>query len=255
MRFRPCIDLHQGLVKQIVGASLDDVSEPETNFATAKSPAEFASLFRDDELHSGHVIMLGSGNEEAAKAALEAYPQGLQLGGGINPDNAKEWLDRGAAAVIVTSYLFSDGQLDLASLERMVESVGRSRLVLDLSCARTEGGYVVAADRWQTLTDFVLSSSGLESLASSCCEFLVHATDQEGRQQGIDSELVRMLADSSPIPTTYAGGIRCFEDIDLIGKLGNDRLDFTVGSALDLFGGTGVRYKDLVEYNHRGTTG
>ncbi len=251
MRFRPCIDLHQGVVKQIVGSTLDDGSDmPETNFASSeRSAADFAALYRRDKLSGGHVIKLGPGNDEAAAAALAAYPEGLHLGGGVTADNADDWLRKGAAAVVVTSYVFSDGKLNRDHLERLARDVGTDKLVLDLSCARRGDHYVVATERWQNLTDFVVDGANLEFLADYCCEFLVHATEREGKQEGIDAELVRLLGSASPIPTTYAGGIRSLEDIQTVQREGEGRLDYTVGSALDIFGGSGVRYDDLVSLN------
>ena len=248
MRFRPCIDLHQGVVKQIVGSTLGAGNDPpQTNFASHdRSAADFAALYRRDNLPGGHVIKLDPGNDEAAAAALAAYPSGLHVGGGITADNAADWLAQGAAAVIVTSYVFSEGVLDLANLERLAGEVGPARLVLDLSCARHGDRYVVATDRWQRLTDFTIDRANLESLSDFCCEFLVHATEREGKQEGIDAELVRLLGAESPLPTTYAGGIRSMEDIETVAREGDGRLDYTVGSALDIFGGTGVKYDDLV---------
>ncbi len=251
MRFRPCIDLHQGVVKQIVGSTLSDEGTLRTNFQAEKSPAHFARLYGRDGLEGGHVILLGPGNEKAAFEALKAYPGGLHLGGGMNPDNAGLWLERGAGAIIVTSYVFRDGRLRRDNLAAMVQAVGRERLVLDLSCTRQRGRYVVATDHWQKLSDFEINRENLESLAACCSEFLIHATEVEGKQQGIDADLVELLGAITPLPTTYAGGIRSFADIELIGRLGRNRLDFTVGSALDLFGGEGLRYQDLVEFNRR----
>ena len=248
MRFRPCIDLHQGVVKQIVGATLDAGDDPATNFTADRPAAYFAELYRRDGLEGGHVIKLGAGNEAAAREALEAFPGGMHIGGGIDAVNGNEWLECGAAAVIVTSYVFKDGQLHQNHLERMVEAVGAEKLVLDLSCARRDGRYVVATDRWQQFTDFEINSHNLEKLAAFCGEFLIHATDMEGKQEGIDTELVRLLGDSVPLPTTYAGGIRSLDDIEQVEQLGQERLDFTVGSALDLFGGRGVRYQDLLRF-------
>ena len=235
MRFRPCIDLHQGQVKQIVGSTLRDGAVPETNFVAEKPPAYFAELYRHDNLHGGHVIMLGPGNEQAATHALATFPGGLQLGGGINANNAPDWLDRGAAQVIVTSYAFRDSQLHRDNLQRVVDTAGRERLVLDLSCGLRDGRYVVMTDRWQQATDFEINADNLAFLAESCCEFLVHATDVEGKQQGVDEELVALLGEIAPIPTTYAGGVRSRADIDVIDRLGQGKLDFTVGSALDIF--------------------
>ncbi|HJP32088.1 MAG: phosphoribosylformimino-5-aminoimidazole carboxamide ribotide isomerase [Candidatus Latescibacteria bacterium] len=251
MRFRPCIDLHDGRVKQIVGGSLRDDAAPQTNFESVLPPAYYAELYQRDGLHGGHVIMLGPGNETAATEAVGAWPGGLQLGGGITADNAAQWLDRGAGGVIATSFVFCDGQLQRDNLERLVAAAGRDRLILDLSCAPADDGrYVVATERWQKLTDFAVSAANLEMLATCCCEFLIHATQMEGRQQGIDERLVSLLGDTTPLPTTYAGGVRSMGDVDHIEKAGQGRLDYTVGSALDLFGGSGVKYEDLVE-RHR----
>ena len=252
MRFRPCIDLHNGVVKQIVGASLQDGADPQTNFTADQPASYFANRYRQDGLHGGHVIMLGPGNEAAAAGALAAFPGGLQVGGGINPQNAAAWLQCGAAGVIVTSYLFHDGKLRRDRLQAMVDAVGASRLVLDLSCRKINDRYVAMTDRWQTATDLEINAFTLADLAPSCCEFLIHATAVEGRQAGIDADLVALLGRIAPLPVTYAGGIRSMADIEQIGDLGQDRLDFTVGSALDLFGGAGLRYADLVALNRRG---
>lgn len=247
MRFRPCIDIHEGRVKQIVGATLtDDGDAPIENFESSHSPAYYADLYRSDGLWGGHVIQLGPGCRAAAENALRAQPGFLQVGGGVTPDNAAGWLDAGAAKVIVTSCVFRDGDLDRDRLRRMADLVGPDRLVLDLSCRRTTDGYIVAADRWQTLTSLRVDPGTLEQLAGFCAEFLVHGVDVEGRRQGIEDDLVRLLGRHSPVPTTYAGGVRSLDDVARIGDLGNGRIDYTVGSALDIFGGTGVRYRDLV---------
>ena len=252
MRFRPCIDLHNGAVKQIVGASLQDGADPQTNF-TAEQPASwFAGRYCQDGLHGGHVIMLGPGNESAAADALAAFPDGLQIGGGINPQNAVAWLQRGAAGVIVTSYVFRSGELRRDRLQAMVDAVGPSRLILDLSCRKIDGRYVAMTNRWQTATDLEINASTLADLAPSCCEFLIHATAVEGLQAGIDADLVSLLGRIAPLPVTYAGGIRNLTDVEQIRALGQNRLDFTVGSALDLFGGSGLRYADLVALNRHG---
>jgi phosphoribosylformimino-5-aminoimidazole carboxamide ribotide isomerase len=246
MRFRPCIDLHQGRVKQIVGATLGDQDGPVTHFTAERPASWFAEVYKRDGLEGGHVIQLGSGNETAATQALAAYPGGLQVGGGITPENAPGWLDRGASRVIATSYLFLDGRLQPERLARLAAAVGPERLVLDLSCAPRDGRYVVMTDRWQRATDLEVTAVSLERLAGDCAEFLVHATAVEGRQQGPDPELIALLADASPLPTTYAGGIATPADVDLVELRGQGRLDFTVGAALDLFGGSGLCYADLV---------
>ena len=251
MRFRPCIDLHDGQVKQIVGGSLREGTTLQTNFESALPPAYYAGLYQRDGFDGGHVIMLGPGNETAATEALARYPGGLHVGGGITDANAGMWLDRGAGRVIATSFVFRGGQLHQDNLERLAQVAGPDRLVLDLSCAPDDNGrYVVATDRWQHLTDFEISATNLARLASFCAEFLVHATQVEGKQQGIDERLVALLGDISPLPTTYAGGVCSMKDVDLIEQAGGGRLDYTVGSALDLFGGAGVRYEELVE-RHR----
>ncbi len=240
MRFRPCIDLHDGVVKQIVGGSLvdGDPAALRTNFVAEKSPAWFAGLYRRDALHGGHVIKLGPGNDAAASAALAAWPGGLQVGGGIDADTAPLWLDRGASHVIVTSAVFSAGRIDWSRLQRLVTAVGRQRLVLDLSCRRRAENYWIVTDRWQKFTDEAISPATLDTLAQFCAEFLVHAADVEGQCAGVELDLVERLGRWSPIPTTYAGGIRDLADLKLIEDAGAGRLDATIGSALDLFGGS-----------------
>jgi phosphoribosylformimino-5-aminoimidazole carboxamide ribotide isomerase len=249
LRFRPCIDLHRGRVKQIVGGTLDDERDDAvvTNFEAGQSPDYYADLYWRDGLEGGHVIKLGPGNDAAARAALGAHPGNLQLGGGVTAANAAEWLDAGAAKVIVTSYAFLDGELAETRLEELRARVGREKLVLDLSCRRRGADYVVACDRWQTLTSVVLSAETFCYLAEYCAEFLVHAVDVEGRQAGIDADLVAHLANWCTVPVTYAGGVRSMADIEVIRRQGNAAVDYTVGSALDIFGGKGVRYSDLVD--------
>ena len=249
-RFRPCIDLHQGRVKQIVGGTLTDGGEGlRTHFVSDRPAADYAARYRRDGLSGGHVIMLGPGNVGAARKALAAYPGGLQIGGGITPENAAEYLDAGASHVIITSWLFAGDRFDPARLRRLVERVGRDRLVLDLSCRRTPAGWTVAKDRWQTLTDLDVTPDTLGRLAGSCAEFLVHAADAEGLCAGIDEALVERLARASPIPVTYAGGARSLADLDLVARLSGGAVDLAIGSALDLFGGSLIRYADCVAYN------
>lgn len=234
-----------------MGGSLRDqaLDAVTTNFVATETVSYYARLYRHDGLEGGHVIMLGPGNEDAATDALTAYPDGLQVGGGIRPENAMEWLQRGASKVIVTSYLFEDGKLSWQRLDRLTEAVGRDRLVLDLSCRRADDLYAVVADRWQTCTDVVITEHHLSHLAEFCSEFLVHGVDVEGKQTGVERALVELLGDISPLPTTYAGGVRSMDDVVLIEELGRGRLDVTVGSALDLFGGGGVRYSEMVEFD------
>lgn len=251
MRFRPCIDLHGGRVKQIVGSTLreDDPSGLKENFVSEQPPSFFANLFRQDGLRGGHVIMLGPGNEDAALEALSAWRGGFQIGGGITSKNASYWVREGASAVIVTSYVFQDGLVREDRLKDLVQEVGRERLVLDLSCRRWGSDYFIVTDLWQRFTKVVISLETLGHLAAYCQEFLIHAADVEGRCRGVDEELVRRLGQWTPIPTTYAGGARSLEDLYRVRELGRDRLDLTIGSALDIFGGTGVRYADVVAFN------
>ena len=251
-RFRPCIDLRQGAVTQIVGGSLrDDADDVVTNFVAdaAHPPDWYADRYRRDGLSGGHVIMLGPGNEAAARAALAGWPGGLQIGGGITIDNAAAWLEAGASAVIVTSWLFPGGRLAVERALALAAAVGRERVVIDLSCRRGADGWRVATDRWQTITDQAVDGPLLQLLAAHCAEFLVHAADVEGLCQGIDEALVTHLATIAPRPVTYAGGGRCLEDLDRVARLSAGRVDLTFGSALDLFGGRGVRYGDCVAWN------
>jgi phosphoribosylformimino-5-aminoimidazole carboxamide ribotide isomerase len=252
-RFRPCIDLHSGKVKQIVGSTLSDTGAGlKTNFVSDRDAAWYGELYARDELKGGHLIMLGPDNEEAAKSALSAFPGGLQLGGGIRPCNAEEYIAAGASHVIVTSYLFeADGTFSETRLNKMVAVAGKERLVIDLSCKATGNGWTVAMNRWQTLTDLHVTPETLQHLAAHCDEFLIHAVDVEGKCEGIDEALVTFLGQHSAVAMTYAGGIHRIEDLHRIQELSGGRVDATVGSALDLFGGTGVRYADLLSFNRR----
>ncbi len=248
--FRPCIDLHEGKVKQIVGGTLGD-SGLRTNFVSDHSAAWFAELYKRDGLAGGHVIMLGPGNETEARAALAAFPGGLQIGGGINAQNARDWLDAGASHVIVTSWIFREGLVDWERLGELVKTVGKNRLVLDLSCRKRGEDYFIVTDRWQKFTELTITSDTLRKLAGSCAEFLVHAADVEGLCRGIDRELVEKLGRWTPIPTTYAGGANSLRDLEEVTRLGQGKVDLTIGSALDIFGGNGVRYADAVKFNRR----
>ncbi|MEO5915638.1 MAG: phosphoribosylformimino-5-aminoimidazole carboxamide ribotide isomerase [Luteolibacter sp.] len=251
--FRPCIDLHQGKVKQIVGGSLrDDGAGPTENFVSDRPAGWFAGCFRDDALTGGHVIKLGPGNDEAAREALSAWPGGLQIGGGINESNAAEWLDAGASHVIVTSALFdADGKFLQNALRSLVEKIGRDKLVIDLSCRTMPSGWTVAMNRWQTPTELAVDHATLDRLAPFCDEFLIHAADVEGLCRGIDAKLVAHLGSWGKIPITYAGGAATMADLLLVEQAGHGAVDVTVGSALDLFGGKGLCYKDLVAWNGR----
>lgn len=251
-RFRPCIDLHQGQVKQIVGGTLNDTSgTAQTNFVSEQPPNYFASKYAEDELTGGHVIKLGPGNEEAALEALRAYPGGLQLGGGVSLENAAHYLEAGASHIIVTSMLFdAEGYFQEALLEALVAEVGKDRVVLDLSCRKTDSGWQVAMNRWQTLTDLAVTESTLMQLTDYAAEFLIHAADVEGMCQGVDEDLVTKLGEWAPLPMTYAGGARSIKDLSLVNDLSGGGVDLTIGSALDLFGGSGACYADCVRWNN-----
>lgn len=249
MRFRPCIDLHGGKVKQIVGSTLleSDTENPQTNFSSDFPPSYYSQMYRQDDLTGGHVIMLGSGNEQAAAEALAAWPGGLQVGGGITAENATHWLECGASHVIVTSYVFHDGLLDENRLQSLCRLVGRHNLVLDLSCRFRENDYYVVTDRWQKFTSLKITCRVLEELAEYCDEFLVHAVDVEGKCMGVDERLIHLLSENIPVPVTYAGGVATMADLNLVQDAGKGNLDVTVGSALDIFGGSGLRYREVVE--------
>lgn len=251
MRFRPCIDLHDGKVKQIVGGTLTDSSKGLVeNFISDKSPEYYAGMFKNDGLTGGHVIMLGTGNNEAALRALKAYPDGLHIGGGINTENAAFYLENGASHVIVTSYVFKDGEINFQNLDRILSEVGKERLVLDLSCRKKDDSYFVVTDRWQKFTEFRITAENIALLSGYCDEFLIHAVDVEGKNKGINEELVQKLGLWVNIPATYAGGASSLEDIHKLKVLGNDKLDLTIGSALDIYGGK-LQYKDILKYFNR----
>ncbi len=248
--FRPCIDLHQGQVKQIVGGSLND-DGADTNFVSNYDAPYYADLYKQYDLRGGHVIALGPGNQEQALAALAAWPQGLQFGGGVNNENATSYLEAGASHVIVTSYLFEGGQFSWKRLETIKAETGTDRLILDLSCRRTDGGWNIATDRWQTVTDTTITEESLKELGQHCSEFLIHAADVEGLQQGIDEELVSFLGQHADIPVTYAGGARSISDLKRVHQLSNGKVDLTIGSALDIFGGRGVTLAECIEWNQQ----
>lgn len=256
-KFRPCIDLHDGQVKQIVGGSLRDDASPVENFVSSRSPSWFAGKYASDGLMGGHVIKLGPGNDAAAIEALAAFPSGMQIGGGISAENARDWLDCGASHVIITSWLFgADGVLLPERLREVRDAVGPERLVIDLSCRRVSQdsgapAWCVAMNRWQKLTNVMISEQTLSMLSEFAAEFLVHAADVEGLCGGIDCELVAMLGQWGQLPITYAGGAATMEDIQLVDAASGGKVDVTVGSALDIFGGHGMRYDELVDWNQR----
>lgn len=255
MEFRPCIDIHNGRVKQIVGSSLRDQGDTaRENFVSQQDGAFYARLYKEQNICGGHIILLNSVESEyyeetrkQALLALKEYPGGLQVGGGITADNAASFIEAGASAVIVTSYVFRDGKINYENLDKLVQAVGREHVVLDLSCRYREDGYYIVTDRWQKFTDEKIDRELLDRLADSCAEFLVHAVDVEGKSSGIETDLVRLLGEWGKIPITYAGGVHSFEDLDAIYRLGNNRLNVTIGSALDLFGGP-MSYEKVIQY-------
>lgn len=251
--FRPCIDLHAGKVKQIVGGTLrDNGAGPDENFVSDKSASWFAELYREHNITGGHVIQLGRGNRQAAIDALAAWPEGMQVGGGINIDNAQEWLEAGASHVIVTSWLFDqEGKFQEKNLRDLAQEIGAERLVVDLSCRKTDAGWTVAMNRWQTLTNVDITHATLDSLAEHCDEYLIHAADVEGLCAGVDVELVKHMGAWAGIPMTYAGGVASLEDVQIVDQMSSGNIDVTVGSALDIFGGAGVTFDDLLAWNHR----
>jgi len=248
MRFRPCIDLHQGKVKQIVGETLNNEHGGVVeNFVSEFDAGYYASMYRKDGLTGGHIVMLGSGNEAAAVQALQAYPGGLQIGGGITADNAGGYIDQGASHVIVTSYLFANGMFHRDHLAKIVGAVGKERLVIDLSCKQLHGRWYVVSNQWQTFTAFEVNQDNIAFLEQYCAELLIHAVDVEGKRHGLQQNLVAQLANWVHIPATYAGGARSIEDLQTFKQLSNGRLDITIGSALDIFGGE-LSYKEVLAY-------
>ena len=255
MQFRPCIDIHNGKVKQIVGSSLRDAGDrAEENFVAEQDGAFFAKLYKDAGIRGGHIILLNpeqseyyEATREQALLALHEYPGGLQIGGGIHAGNAASFIKEGASHVIVTSYVFKDGRISFENLKRLVNAVGKEHLVLDLSCRFREDGYYIVTDRWQKFTEEKVTTELLDRLAGYCDEFLVHAVDVEGKASGIEEELAGLLGRWNRIPVTYAGGVRNFDDLRKIRELGHGHLNVTIGSALDLFGGT-MSYQKVLDY-------
>ncbi len=253
MEFRPCIDIHNGSVKQIVGGSLQDKNDAALeNYVSEQDAAFYARMYREYQIRNGHIILLNpvtspyyEKTREQAIAALRAYPGGLQAGGGMTPENVLEFLNAGASHVIVTSYVFRDGQIHYDHLQKLVKVTGRQHLVLDLSVRKREDRYLIVTDRWQKYTKVELTEQVLDELAGYCDEFLVHAVDVEGKAEGIEEELVELLGNWGRIPVTYAGGVHSFEDLRSLRRLGRDRVHVTVGSALDLFGGT-MKFEEVL---------
>lgn len=252
MKFRPCIDIHNGKVKQLVGGSLkDEGNQAKENFVSSKSAGDFAKLYKADGLKGGHIIILNAADSEyfevsksQALEALNAYPKGMQIGGGVNADNAKAYIDAGASHVIVTSYVFKDGKINYDNLELLKKAVGKEHIVLDLSCRKKDGNYYIVTDRWQKFTDEKVTLETLEKLSAYCGEFLVHGVDVEGKSGGMEEELVSMLAKYEGVPITYAGGIATMEQIKKFDEISKGKLAFTIGSAMDLFGGN-LKYDEI----------
>ncbi|MBE5943591.1 MAG: phosphoribosylformimino-5-aminoimidazole carboxamide ribotide isomerase [Lachnospiraceae bacterium] len=255
MKFRPCIDIHNGSVKQIVGGSLlDEADTAKENFVSDLKADFYADMYKRSNIKGGHIILLNpvgsqyyDADVEQAKLALKTYPGGLQIGGGINPDNASCFLDMGASHVIVTSYVFKDGEINFSNLEAMVAAVGKDKLVLDLSCRKKGKDYYIVTDRWQKFTNVLVNHDTLDSLADYCDEYLIHAVDVEGKASGIEEDLAVMLGSWGKIPMTYAGGVGSFEDLVKLKELGRDNLDVTVGSALSIFGGNMI-YEEVISF-------
>lgn len=249
LRFRPCIDLREGRVVQIVGGSLlqDKGNKPVTNFETDVAASAFAQMYREDSLTGGHVISLGPGNQEQALSALKAFPGGMQYGGGVTNENARSYLDAGASHVIVTSYIFQDGDINFERLSQLKNIVGKERLVIDLSCRKRGADYWVVMNHWQTFTRVKIEYEAVNRLAEYCQEFLVHGVDVEGQQTGVEYQLVEKLADIVSIPVTYAGGARQLTDLANVQIKGQGKIDLTIGSALDIFGGD-LKYRDVVAW-------
>lgn len=254
-KFRPCIDIHNGKVKQLVGSSLrDENNSADENFVSQEGAQYFALLYKKDNLKGGHIIILNNRDSEyyeetreQAVLALKAYPNGMQIGGGVNAENAKEYIDAGASHVIVTSFVFREGKIDYKRLEQLIEAVGKEHIVLDLSCRKKGEEYYIVTDRWQKFTEERVNEKTLELLSRYCDEFLVHGVDVEGKSGGMEEELVKILASWSQIPITYAGGISTKQQIERFQKISEGKLDYTIGSALDLFGGN-LKYDDIKNY-------
>lgn len=255
MEFRPCIDIHNGKIKQIVGGTLKDQgSQARENFVSCQDGAFYADFYKKDGIKGGHIILLNPRDsvyypetKRQAMLALKAYPGGMQIGGGIRADNAGEFLAAGASHVIVTSYVFKEGKIHYGNLEKICCAVGKDRLVLDLSCRKKDGNYYVVTDRWQKFTREKVTEQLLDTLSAYADEFLIHAVDVEGKASGIEEGLVRMLGEWGKIPVTYAGGVGSFEHLRQLKEWGRNRLNVTIGSALDLFGGP-MKYEEVLAY-------
>lgn len=259
MEFRPCIDIHNGQVKQIIGGSLKDLGDQAAeNFVSEQDAGFYAELYKKQGIKGGHIILLNpvsseyyEKTKEQALLALKTYPDGLQIGGGITADNAEEFLKAGATHVIVTSYVFKDGQINYDNLFKIVDKVGKDKLVIDLSCRYKGDNYYIVTDRWQHFTEIKLTHEVLDEFAQYCDEFLIHAVDVEGKASGIEKDLAQMLGEWEGIPVTYAGGVGNFDDLSDLKSLGKNKLNVTIGSALDIFGGT-MNYEQVQQFIRQG---
>ena len=255
MKFRPCIDIHNGSVKQIVGGSLkDDNNQADNNFISEYDASYYAKMYKHDGYSGGHIIILNPASSEfykedvrQAELALSAFEGGLQIGGGVNADNARDYINMGATHVIVTSYVFKDGKINYDNLNKLRDIVGREHLVLDLSCRKKDGQYYIVTDRWQKFTDVVVSEMVLDELSEYCSEYLIHAVDVEGKAKGIEEELAELLGNWGKLPITYAGGVGSFSDLEKLRELADNKIDVTIGSALDIFGGN-MEYDKVIEF-------
>lgn len=255
MKFRPCIDIHNGKVKQIVGGSLTDENDQAVeNYSSVQDADYYAHLYQKDGLKGGHVILLNPPSSRyyeqtkmQAVKALTAYPGGLQVGGGITAENAAEYIEAGASHVIVTSYVFQDGKIRWERMEELCKAVGKEHVVIDVSCRKRDGEYYIVTNRWQTFTQVKLDAEILQKISSYCDEFLVHGVDVEGKASGVEDDLIGILSAQQQIPVTYAGGIGSLEDLRHFQRISHGKLDFTIGSALDLFGGT-IPYQKVKQY-------
>lgn len=258
MKFRPCIDIHNGSVKQIVGGSLADNNDfAVDNFVSQADGEYYGKLYKKYKLYGGHIIILNPPSSEFYHAdlmqsyhALQAFEGGLQIGGGINDENAKGYLQWGASHVIVTSFVFKNGEINFDNLRKLVKAVGSDKIVLDLSCRKRDGDYYIVTDRWQKFTDVKVNEITIEILSKYCSEFLIHAVDVEGKAKGIEEDLADKMGQCMDMPATYAGGISSFDDLDMLRKLGREKIDFTIGSALDIFGGN-MKFEDIVSYGKK----
>ncbi len=255
MELRPCIDIHNGKVKQIVGGTLrDEGDSANENFVSEKDAVFYAKFYKKYHLKGGHIILLNAPSssffeetKRQAVEALKAYPGGLQIGGGITADNAEEYIEKGASHVIVTSYVFKDGSIRYENMEKLIDRIGKEKIVLDLSCRKKDGSYYIVTDRWQNYTNVKLEEKTLEQFSDYCDEFLIHAVDVEGKASGIEEELAALLGGWNKIPITYAGGVHSFSDLEKLRLLGKNKVNVTIGSALDLFGGE-LKWEEVIEY-------